>query len=134
MNTEKTNEYLLLFRGPDWDHNLSPEELQNTMDRVMAWFEGVQQTGRVKGGQPLAREGRIVSGKKGRGVADGPFVESKEAIGGYLLLQADDLEEALAVARTCPTLEYDITIEVRPVLGECPCFKRAREKLALVEA
>ena len=134
MNTEKTNEYLLLFRGPEWDHGLAAEELQKTMDRVMAWFEGVQQTGRVKGGQPLAREGRIVSGKKGRGVADGPFVESKEAIGGYLLLQADDLEEALAVARTCPTLEHDITIEVRPVLAECPCFKRAREKLALVEA
>jgi hypothetical protein len=131
MNTEATNQYLLLFRGPEWDHGLSREELQEVMDRVMAWFNGVQQTGKVKAGQPLAREGKIVSG---RTIADGPFAESKEAIGGYLLLEADDLDEAVAIARTCPTLEYNITIEVRPVLDECPCFKRAREKLALVTA
>ena len=134
MSTDKTNEYMLLFRGPDWDERLSPEELQNLMDRIMAWFKGVQGTGKVKAGQPLAREGRILSGKKGHGVSDGPFTETKEAIGGYLLLQADDLEEATAIAHSCPTLEYDITIEIRPVLEECPCFKRAKEKLALVEA
>lgn len=131
MNTESTNQYMLLFRGPDWDHGLSPEELQNTMDRVMTWFEGVQQTGKVKGGQPLGREGRIVSR---RAVADGPFAESKEAVGGYLLLEVDNLDEAVAIARTCPTLEYNITIEVRPVLNDCPCFKRAREKLSVVTA
>jgi hypothetical protein len=101
------------------------------MDRVMTWFEGVQQAGKVKAGQPLGREGRIVSR---RVVADGPFAEAKEAIGGYLLLEVDNLDEAVAIARTCPTLEYNITIEVRPVLDECPCFKRAREKLAMVTA
>ena len=131
MKQETKNQYLLLFRGRDWDEGLSTEELQEVMDRVMAWFDGVQQTGKVKAGQPLARQGRIVSGK---GVADGPFAESKEAIGGYLLLEADDLEEAVAVARTCPTLDYEISVEVRPVLDECPCFKRARERLALVTA
>lgn len=131
MKQETKNQYLLLFRGRDWDEGLSPEELQEVLDRVMAWFDGVQQTGKVKAGQPLARQGRIVSGN---GVADGPFAESKEAIGGYLLLEADDLDEAVAIARTCPTLDYEITVEVRPVLDECPCFKRAKEKLALVTA
>jgi hypothetical protein len=133
MNTEIKNEYMLLFRGPDWDQGLSPEELRRAMDRIMAWFEGLQQEGKVKAGQPLADEGRVVSAKKGRAV-DGPFAESKEAIGGYLLLRADDLDEAVAIARACPTLEYDITIEVRPVLEECPCFKRAKEKLAFAMA
>ena len=132
--TRPTSEYLLLFRGACWDEGLSPEELERTMARVTAWFEGIRQQGKVKGGQPLAGEGRIVSGKKGHGVADGPFAESKEAVGGYLMVEARDLEEATALARSCPTLEYDITIEVRPVLDECPIFKRARERLFVATA
>jgi hypothetical protein len=71
MNKQNvTSEYMLLFRGPHWDKGLSPEELQQLMDQVMAWFEGLKEQGKVKGGQPLAPEGRIISGKKGRPVAD----------------------------------------------------------------
>jgi hypothetical protein len=130
----QTSEYLLLFRGPCWDEGLSPEELEQTMARVTAWLDEIRQQGKVKGGRPLASEGRIVSGKKGRAVADGPFAESKEAVGGYLMVEARDLEEATALARSCPTLEYNISIEVRPVLDECPIFKRARERLFLATA
>lgn len=126
--------YMLLFRGLEWDEGLSPEDLQRVMDEVMAWFEGLQEQGKVKGGQPLDRSGRYVSGKGGRVVADGPFAESKEVVGGYLLLDANSLEEAVAVARSCPTLDHGITIEVRPVLDDCPVFRRARERLALVTA
>jgi hypothetical protein len=129
-----TSEYMLLFRGPHWDKGLSPEELQQVMGKVMTWFEGLKEQGRVKAGQPLGAEGRTVSGKKGRPVADGPFAESKEAVGGYLLLQADNLDEAVAIAKTNPTLEYGITIEVRPVLEECPIFQRAKERLAVATA
>jgi len=129
-----TSEYMLLFRGPHWDKGLSAEELQQIMGRVTAWFERLQQQGKVKGGQPLGNEGRTVSGKNGRTVADGPFAESKEAVGGYLVVLVDDLDEAVAIAKTCPTLEYGITIEVRPVLDECPVFKRANERLALATA
>ena len=121
-----TSEYMLLFRGPHWDKALSPEELRQVMGEVMAWFEGLKQQGRVKAGQPLGAEGRTVSAKKARPVADGPFAESKEVVGGYLLLQADNLDEAVAIAKTNPTLEYGITIEVRPVLEECPIFQRAK--------
>jgi hypothetical protein len=124
-----TSEYMLLFRGPHWDKTLSPEELRQVMGEVMAWFEGLKQQGKVKAGQPLGMEGRTVSRKKGRPVADGPFAESKEAVGGYLLLQADNLDEAVAIAKTNPTLEHGITIEVRPVLEECPIFQRAKEQL-----
>ena len=124
-----SSEYMLLFRGPHWDKGLSPEELQQVTGQVMAWFEGLKEQGRVKAGQPLGAEGRTVSAKKARPAADGPFAESKEAVGGYLLLQADNLDEAVAVAKTNPTLEYGITIEVRPVLEECPIFQRAKEQL-----
>ncbi len=131
MSTQTTkSEYLLLFRGSDWDKGLSPEQLQKTVDQFMAWFERLKEQGKVKAGQPLERKGKIVSGKNGRTVADGPFAESKEAIGGYFLLQADDLDEAVAVAKQCPALEYGSTVEVRPVAEECPTFQRVKEQLA----
>jgi hypothetical protein len=125
-----TSEYMLLFRGACWDKGLSPEEAQRLMNQVMAWFEGLKERGIVKAGQPLGPEGRTVSGSKGRtAVSDGPFAESKEAVGGYLLLQADSLDEVLAIAKSNPTLAYGVTIEVRPVLEECPIFQRARKQL-----
>ena len=137
MNTQTTpiSEYMLLFRGPDWDRNLSPEQTEQVMDRVISWLEGLQEKGLVKGGQPLGRTGRTVSGRDGRRmVADGPFPESKEVVGGYLVLQVKDMDEALAIARACPTLDYDIQIEVRPVLDECPISQRIRQRRALATA
>jgi len=129
MSTAAKNEYLLLFRGKQWDKGLSPEELQGLMDRVIAWFEDLQQQGKVKAGQPLGAEGRVLSGQKGHPVADGPFVESKEAVGGYLLLQANDLDEVVSIVKTNPTLAYGVTIEIRPVLEECPIFARVKKQL-----
>ncbi|HTD67980.1 MAG TPA: YciI family protein [Candidatus Limnocylindria bacterium] len=123
------SEYMLFFRGPHWDRGLSAEELQQVMAQVMAWFEGLKHQGKVKAGQPLGAEGKHVSGKKGRTIADGPFAESKEAVGGYLLVEAENLDEAVAIAKSNPTLEYGVTIEVRPVLEECPIFDRARKRL-----
>jgi hypothetical protein len=128
MNTETTTgEYMLLFRGPHWDRGLSAEELQGTMDRVMAWFGGLSERGKVKAGQPLGSQGRTISGANGRFVLDGPFAESKEAVGGYLVLQAADLDEAVELARSSPVLRYGVTVEVRPILAECPVFQRHPE-------
>jgi hypothetical protein len=124
-----TSEYMLLFRGACWDKGLSAEEVQQLMGKVMGWFEGLKQQGRVKAGQPLGPEGKTITGNKARAVADGPFAESKEAVGGYLLLLADSFDEAVAIAKTNPTLEYGVSIEVRPVLEECPIFERANKQL-----
>ena len=132
--SNEPSDYMLLFRGKQWDRGLSPQELRQAIDRVMAWMEGLKNQGTVKAGQPLGPESKMVSGKNGRTIADGPFAESKEAVGGFLQIEAKSLEEALAIAKTCPTLEYGITIEVRPVLDECPIFKRAQEQLALATA
>jgi hypothetical protein len=130
MNSQNQNEYLLLFRGEQWDQGLSPEQLQKTMDRFLGWFEQLKQEGKVKTGQPLERHGKVVSGKNGRIVADGPFAEAKETIGGYFLLQVEDLDEAVEIAKQCPVLEYGGTLEVRPVAAECPTFRRVRDQLA----
>ena len=127
MNAQKQNEYLLLFRGDAWYNRLSPEELQQAMSQFKDWFERLTAEGKLKAAQPLVREGKIVSGKQGRVVADGPFAESKEAIGGYFLLSANSLDEAIAVAKSSPSLEYGTQIEVRPVAEECPMAARARQ-------
>jgi len=121
------NEYLLLFRGKAWWASLPPEELQKVMDQVKGWFEHLTETGQLKAAQPLVRAGAVVSGKSGRVVADGPFAEAKEVIGGYALVQADNLDEAIAIAQSCPTLRFDMEVEVRPVAEECPMTAHARQ-------
>jgi hypothetical protein len=130
MSTQTTtSEYMLLFRGAHWDKNLSPEEIQKIMGQWNAWFERLTLQGKVKSAHPLEREGKLVSGK-GRTIADGPFAESKEAIGGYFLLELDDFNEALEIAKECPTLEYGVTVEVRPVAEQCRHMQRVNEQLA----
>lgn len=129
-NTEiGTAGYMLFFRGKDWDEELSNEEVQVLLGKVMAWFDGLNNSGKVKGGQPLARRGAFVTGGTSRSVSDGPFAESKEAVGGYLWVDVPTFEEAVEIAKSCPTLDHGITIEVRPVLEECPVFKRLRQRL-----
>ena len=131
MSAKKQNEYLLLFRGSQWDKGLSNDKLQEVMDQFKGWFERLQQEGIVKAGQPLEREGRIVSKAT---VSDGPFAESKEAIGGYFILHANTLDEAVAIARRSPVIEYGSTVEVRPIAEECPTFRRVKQQLAAMAA
>jgi hypothetical protein len=121
------SDYLLLFRGTNWDKDLSPEQRQKVVTDWYDWFERLKQEGKCKGGHPLQNEGKIVSGKKGRAVADGPFAESKEAIGGYFYLQVADENEAVAVAQQCPGLEYGAVVEVRPVAEMCTVRARVLE-------
>ena len=125
--------FMLLFRGPDWDGSLSREATQDLLDRSMAWFESVNGRGLVKGTGALGKVGRVVAHHEGA-VADGPFVESKEVIGGYLTLDVATIDEAMAIARSCPTLPHGISIEIRPLLTECPIAKRLRETENLLTA
>ena len=110
---------MLLFRGNDWLKNLSSEEKQKVTDQWMAWFRRLTEEGKAIAGNPLEREGKIVSGKN-RVVSDGPFAESKEAIGGYFLLDVASFDDAVAIAQECPGLPYGVKVEVRPVAAECP--------------
>jgi hypothetical protein len=125
MNTT-TTDYLLLFRGNVWDRGLSPAQLQKVVSDWMAWFERLKAEGKCTGGHPLGEEGKVVSGKQ-RTVADGPFAESKEAIGGYFYLTVADESEALEIAKQCPGLEFGAVVEVRPVADVCSVKQRAAE-------
>jgi hypothetical protein len=133
MSAQSNNGYMLIFRGTDWYKGLSPEEMQQVADRWMAWFNGLKEEGKCIAGNPLEREGKIVSGKN-RVVSDGPFAESKETIGGYFLLKVNNLEEATVIAQQCPGLPYGIRVEVRPVAGECPMVEEVQSKANLAHA
>jgi hypothetical protein len=85
----------------------------------MAWFKKLTVEGKAVAGHPLGFEGKSVSGKN-RTVTDGPFAESKEAVGGYFMLDVATMEEAVAIAQQCPGLPFGAKVEVRPVLSECP--------------
>lgn len=120
MSTPNNHGYMLIFRGTDWYKGLSPEQMQQVFDRWMSWFNGLKDEGTAIAGNPLEPEGRIVSGKYGRVVSDGPFAEAKETIGGYFLLNVASMDEAVAIAQQCPGLPHGIRVEVRPVAPECP--------------
>jgi hypothetical protein len=128
MQNQNENGYMLIFRGNDWHKGLSPEQMQKISDQWMAWFKQLTESGKALAGNPLEPAGKIVSGKNGA-VVDGPFAESKEAIGGYFLLRVGDMDEAVAIARQCPGLPYGAKIEVRPVAGECPMKTEAEVQL-----
>ena len=125
MNTN--NQYLLLFSGTEWYNRLSPAEIQTVIDQSKTWFEDLAASGKAKRGQALAREGAVISGKNPRVIFDGPFPESKEAIGGFMVLEVGSLAEAVAIAKTSPALLHGTTIEVRPLSDQCPLNARAKE-------
>jgi hypothetical protein len=63
----------------------------------------------------LEVSGKILRGAGGETIIDGPYPEATEIVGGYVLITAADLNEAVAVARQCPGLDYRMAVEVRPV-------------------
>lgn len=121
------NGYLLLFRSGEWWKDLNREELEKYIAENHAWIEKVMATGKVKAGQALGRDGVTISGKTVRAITDGPFAESKEVIGGYLLLDVATIDEAIAIAKTIPNLAYGTSVEVRPLADGCPSQARLEQ-------
>lgn len=90
------------------------------------WYDGLAAQGKVEHGRPLGLQGRVVSGVRGQHVTDGPFAETKEAIGGYFFLKVADLDEATEIAKGCPGLPVGLTVEVRPVVEVSPVLEGVR--------
>jgi hypothetical protein len=131
MNNDTANpHYLLLIRGTDWESGLSPEDIQRFMGQFTAWHERLEEEGKIVAAHPLAHEGKLVSGAKGSTVADGPYAESKEAVGGFFLLRVDSYEEAVEIAKASPVVDFGGSIEVRPVIAQCSTMQRASAMVA----
>ena len=112
---EQSNDYLYLFRGGADPKQMSPEQMQQNMNQWFAWIGDLRSKGKFKAGEPLGDEGKVLSGKQGLTVTDGPFVEGKEEVGGYLIVSAKDMKEAVEMARGCPIFANNGTVEVRPI-------------------
>jgi|SRR5687767_8452848 hypothetical protein len=109
-------EFLLVVRteGDIWTM-LSPEKLQQHIQHGTAYIDKLVKEGKIKSAQPLDKGSRIVTKSDGI-VKDAPFNESKEVIAGYFLIVADNIEEAVAIARENPIFhDIETKIEVHPV-------------------
>lgn len=134
MNQHHTNDqYMLMFVGYDWEKAIAPDEAKAALDRMMTWFNGLIDQGIGTSGGPLARMGKIVSGKNAM-VADGPFAEAKEVVGGYVVVKAGSLDAATKIAQQCPLLAYGVTIDVREMVMECDIAKGLRQRAELTNA
>ena len=110
-------EFMLLIRTQG-DHlaELSPEQQQQHVKKVMNYMSGLTQSGKLTSAQPLDMEGVMISGASGK-LKDGPFNETKEVIAGYFLIRVESMEEAVQIARENPVFEdgTGARIEVRPI-------------------
>jgi hypothetical protein len=110
-------EYMLILRSTeDLLETLSSEEKKQFLSKVQNYIENLMNEGKLKGAQPLERQGRVISGTKGA-MKDEPFTETRDIIIGYYHILASDLNEAISIARENPEFEFGskVKIEVRPV-------------------
>jgi hypothetical protein len=108
---------LLLYDNPAAWQNVTPEQMQNVIAEYVSWAQKLGQEGKLEGGQKLKDEGGRVLRLQGKqcSVVDGPYSETKEVIGGYYLIKANNYQEAVDIVKTCPHLKYGPKIEVREV-------------------
>jgi len=105
--------FMYLFRGvpPTEETHIVPDDHKQ---KWMLWMKSLGEKGALVGGEPLQHTGKLVKGAK-KVVSDGPFVEAKEIVGGYLVVNARDINEAAELSKGCPVFDYDGWVEVRPV-------------------
>ncbi len=107
---------MMIFIGADYEElGLSPEQLQERMGKWFSWGDKMQEQGILKGGAALLPIGKRISGPK-RVISDGPFVESKELVGGYYTVTANNADEVVKIAEDYPDYDLGGTVEIREVM------------------
>ena len=109
--------YMLMFVNDEaWYQRSDPKAVAQGYEAVMKWWEEHSAAGRIVGGQELRSTKSATTVRKRDGkvtVTDGPFIESKESLGGFAIVEGPDLDAAIALAKSWPALE---TVEVRPIV------------------
>jgi hypothetical protein len=108
--------FMLVFHGGSdvATETKSPEAMQKHMQKWFAWIEKLQREGRYDSGEALLPHGKFISGKN-KVVTDGPFAESKELVGGYFIVKAKDMDDALKICEDYPDFIFNGKVQVRPV-------------------
>ena len=112
------NEYMLLYRGgdPDWQEKADEETIKKGMSEWNDWMVALdEKESLVTGGSPLHYAGKRLT--KDNVVTDISASELKELVSGYSIIKAENMEQALEIAKSCPIFNYpDIVVEVREVV------------------
>jgi hypothetical protein len=116
-DTEMAKYMLLLRGGNDEWANFTPEQAQEIMQKYYTWSSELNGDGKGKvlEGDALREGGRVLSVAADRSIVDGPYAETKESIGGYYVIEATDIDEAVEISRGCPTLLHGGVVEIREV-------------------
>ncbi|MDY8137791.1 YciI family protein [Aquimarina sp. 2201CG5-10] len=111
-------QFMFLFKGGDevWDTK-SPEQQQEHMQHWQKWIGEIAQQEKFVGGERLYPHGNTIH-PGGTKITDRPLAESKELVGGYIVVKAETIEEATEIAKGCPGLQWESSLEVREVWPE----------------
>ncbi len=114
MSTQSSSPlFLLLVRDPV---DGQPEPTPAQLEKLFAWFRDLKQRGHLVAVSPLHDSpGKILRGGRTPRVTDGPFVESKEIVGGYVMVTAKNLAQAVALAKRFPMFAAGRSLEVRRI-------------------
>jgi len=106
--------YLFWYKGGN-PPKMSSEEMQQLTQKWITWVKGLGEQGHlVNRGESLEFGGKLISGKK-QVVKDGPYAEAKDVVGGFTVIKAKDIDEAVKLSKGCPIFESDGMVEVRPI-------------------
>jgi len=108
-------DFMFLFRQPSFDYsNTSPKDMQALTEKWQAWVGGIVAQGKFASqGARLAMEGKVL--RPGGVITDGPFVELRERLGGFVIVKAESLDDAITLAHGCPAIDMGGSVEVRPL-------------------
>jgi hypothetical protein len=109
--------FMLLIKGgsQDWA-SYTPEQAQAALQRYVDWASALRASGQLLHADELHEAAVVMRRKDGQIVTDGPFVESKEAIGGYYMYRAADMAEAAEIGKACPALDHGGAVEIHEVV------------------
>jgi hypothetical protein len=119
------SQYLLLIRNTAWQKDFSAAEIEKVLEEFSAWVTRFKNDGTIKVAVPLVHRGKLFESKDV--IVDGPFIESKEAIAGLIIFEAENFEAAVELAESATCLKYGQTLELRPIATEEPERTALRE-------
>jgi len=113
---DEMSKYMLILKGGDYE-KFSPAEMQDIIEEFFQWTDDLKSKGTHVSSDELNEKSKHIRLEKDDLiVTDGPFPETKEVIGGYYVVMAEDEKEAIEVSQGCPHLRYNGIIELHEVI------------------
>jgi hypothetical protein len=106
--------FILIFRFKADAPPPTPDQMKASQEKWGQWMGGLAQQGKLAGGEQVAFGGITISGIK-KEVADRPVVANNEMVTGYMLINAKNVKEAEVIAKDCPILAFNGSVEIRPI-------------------